>query len=195
MGESLFELESAVPNEMKLMKTVVQKLATFAKEKEREGRQGAALVVVGADGQELFADVTLFDGGAHSEMVLLKDHGPLRALAASMRKVYLFSLFAPCNGCTEFLKSLPRTYSQAAFSLAFKALTYQGAPYSDDDATRWLLELVGNGWKARQWSSGQYRPPEKRTSEAEKAIFTPPPGTDTFYGSEAMLEYMKSQDA
>ena len=85
-------------------------------------------------------------------MVLLNSSGVLEKMKEEMRKVYLYSRFAPCPDCAAQLATYPRTYPRTKFSLAYFDPLPAQASYERHEVTTGMQNLVAAGWKVRQWS-------------------------------------------
>jgi hypothetical protein len=158
-----------------------------------EGHQGAVVAITDAQGDPLVPpNASWFcqdKGAGHSEMVLLNSSRVLERLQGDMRKVYLYTRFAPCPDCAAQLCTYPRTYAQTKFSLAYHDPLPSGAPYKINDVRAGIGNLVASGWKVRQWQSGEQRAAIKMTPAEGKAELTPSAllgeGSSTAYGDQA----------
>jgi len=75
-------------------------------------------------------------------MVLLNSSGVLEKMKEEMRKVYLYSRFAPCPDCAAQLATYPRTYPRTKFSLAY----FDPLPATADDKEKkkWTPQIGGD---------------------------------------------------
>jgi hypothetical protein len=161
------------------MKGIIMRFVLAASEKNVKGRQGAIVRIVGDDKKELKPDEFSWfcqnPAAGHSEMVLLNSSRVLEQMKTEMRKVYLYTRFAPCPDCAAQLATYPRTYPLTKFSLAYNdPLPFQTTSYGIPEVKAGIEKLVAAGWKVRWWTSGEAgREPQKWTTGKDKQEWTP----------------------